>query len=221
MARYKFTHTSKIIIILISFTMNTMQTPISPEICIEKDYFHKTHLNPCFQEPDTASCIKHIACKRHISVNAPLTLKQNAANATQDQQPFSVYDGRAVWIACLASKGLLRPGPDSDCAACGNACTQESRLEVCELFCTWSPSHEVNTSDTLKLNLKAKEKPKSDTTDNFIAESSSVLEIKFIVIAISCGLFVIIIGSLLIILLLKRYMMKPKHQQQEESKLAN
>ena len=198
-----------------------MQTPISPEICIEPGNLHETQLNPCFLEPDTASCIKHIACKRHVSENSALTLKQNAEKlyaASQEPQPFSVYDGRAVWIACLASKGRLRPGPDSDCAACGSACTQESRLEVCELFCSWSTTYELST-DTL--TLKAKEKTKADTTNVFIKESSSPLaKIKFMVIAIPCGLcaIILVLSSLLIIILLKPYMMKSKSQQ--ESKVA-
>ena len=216
MAKYLFTHI--IIIILILFPLNTIQTPISPEPCIEPGFLHETHLNPCFLEPDTASCIKHIACKRHISVKAALTLKQNAEKlyaASQEPQPFSVYDGRAVWIACLASKGSLRPGLDSDCAACGIACTQESRLEICDLFCSWSPTLELST-DTL--SLKAKEKTKTDNIDGFITNSSSLLaKIKLLVIVIPCGMCVIIIGSLLIsliIIILKRYMMKSKSQQE-------
>ena len=219
MTRYPFTLI--IVIILILIPSNTMQTPISPEICIEPGNLHETHLNPCFLEPDAASCIKYIACKRHMSENAALTLKQNAEKlyaASQEPQPFSVYDGRAVWIACLASKGRLRPGPDSDCAACGSACTQESRLEVCKLFCSWSTTHELST-DTL--TLKAKEKAKPDTTSVFITESSSPLaKIKFLVIAIPCGLFVIVVILLnsLLIILLKPYMMKSKSQQ--ESKVA-
>ena len=223
MAKYQFTQI--IIIIMILFPLNTMQTPISPETINEPGFLHETHLNPCFLEPDTASCIKHIAWKRHISVNAALTLKQNAEKlyaATQEPQPFSVYDGRAVWIACLASKGSLRPGPDSDCAACGSVCTEESRLEICDLFCSWAPTLELSTD---MLTLKANEKTKTDTTDGFITESSSFLaKVQLLVIAIPCGMCVIIIGGLLIIIILKRYttytcIMTSKSQQ--ESKMAN
>ena len=49
--------------------------------------------------------------------------------------PSAVYDVQTVAVACLASAGTLKPGPDSDCAACGPACTQESRQEVCDLYC--------------------------------------------------------------------------------------
>ena len=46
--------------------------------------------------------------------------------------PSAVYDVPTVaWTWTEA-------GHDSDCAACGPACTQENRVEICELYCVYS-----------------------------------------------------------------------------------
>ena len=166
------------------------------------------NVNSCFRGADSTKCLQYIACKRDISLTAAASLKREAEElyaSTQDPQQFSVYEGRAVWIACLASPGLLRPGPDSDCAACGNACTQESRAEVCLLYCSWSGSvaSNVNDSNTTP-NVKEKERPvilaEGEIKNISTAYVKTVLVLSSIIILSIIG--VIGICSILVILIL-------------------
>lgn len=138
-------------------------------------------VNSCFINPHSKKCLNYIACKRNISIAAAITLKQKAEKlytVVQDPQPFAVYDGQTVWVACLASPGLLRPGPDSDCAACGNACTQESRAEICSLYCSWEPSVNIisKTISFRKTTTKVKVK-ESLMADKEIRKINSTIDL--------------------------------------------
>ena len=96
--------------------------------------------NPCFFDYASNSCLSYIADRRVITQNQAAELRKRALMLYKDEvsPPSAVYDIATVAVACLASAGLLRPGLDSDCAACGPACTQESRLEICELYCVYN-----------------------------------------------------------------------------------
>ena len=95
--------------------------------------------NPCFVDYASNSCLSHIAKRRVITLNQAAELRKRALFLYKNEvsPPSAVNDVPTVAVACLASTGLLRPGHDSDCAACGPACTQESRLEICELYCVY------------------------------------------------------------------------------------
>ena len=99
-------------------------------------------VNPCFAEQDSAACLAFIALRRGVSLEAARALYDRARSiyASEETPPAAIYDRATVAIACLASAGTMRPGPDSDCATCGPACGAESRAEVCALYCS-RPSH--------------------------------------------------------------------------------
>ena len=103
--------------------------------------------NPSFSSPSSDACSKYISSKRGVPLEVVPTLiaKARALYAAEDAliSPQVTDMPSAVAVACLASLGTLRPGPDSDCAACGPACTHESRPKICELYCTSSVSQEV------------------------------------------------------------------------------
>ena len=170
------------------------------------------NINSCFLDPDSAKCLSYIACKRRISLAATMTLKRESEElyaATQEPQPFSTFDGRTLWIACLASTGLLRPGPDSDCAACGNACTQESKAEVCLLYCSWNESNFKSNFEitSAKPNMKVKEKvflmSGKEIMNNSIADVKIIpmisFKIVFLIIGFS-GLFSILVIFIIMVL---------------------
>lgn len=169
------------------------------------------NVNSCFLEADSTKCLQYITCKRGISLTAATTLKQDAEKlyaATQDPQAFSVYEGRAVWIACLASPGLLRPGPDSDCAACGNACTQESSAEVCLLYCSGSkPVTSIVTSTNTTPNVKVKEKAiilsEGETKNISTANMKRTLILSFLIIFTIIGVVIILCTISLILILIR------------------
>ena len=98
--------------------------------------------NPCLSSPSSEACYKYISNKREVPLEMVRTFTAKARalyeadDALVSQQV--TYMPSAVAVACLASPGTLRPGPDSDCAACGPACTHESRPEICQLYCTSS-----------------------------------------------------------------------------------
>ena len=99
---------------------------------------HTTTLsNPCFLDYSSQTCLGHIAKLRAITNASAAQLRTHALQLFEHERssPSAVYDAQTVAVACLASAGTLKPGPDSDCAACGPACTQESRQEVCYLYC--------------------------------------------------------------------------------------
>ena len=98
---------------------------------------HHSLCNPCFSNRASDSCLDYIALRRQ-------TTRENAAQLIaqalvlyehEKSSPLAVYDVKTVAVACLASPATLRPGPDSDCEPCGPACSQESRIEVCNLYC--------------------------------------------------------------------------------------
>ena len=93
---------------------------------------------PCFQQPSSAACVAYVADKRGVSLAQARSLIAHAASlcASEITPSDALYERSAVAVACLASRGTLRPGPDEDCVACGSACNVESRPEVCELYCT-------------------------------------------------------------------------------------
>ena len=95
--------------------------------------------NPCFSDYSSQTCLGHIAKLRAITNASAAQLRDRALMLYEHvhSSPSAVYDVhvQTVAVACLASAGTLKPGPDGDCAACGLACTQESRQEVCDLYC--------------------------------------------------------------------------------------
>ena len=93
--------------------------------------------NPCFHQPSSAACVAYVADKRGVSLAQARSLIAHAASlyASETTPSDALYERNAVAVACLASRGSLKPGPDDDCAACGSACENESRKEVCELYC--------------------------------------------------------------------------------------
>ena len=102
-------------------------------------------VNPCFTEPDSDPCIYFIALRRGVSLEEARVLYERARTlfASEETPPAAIYDRATVAVACLASAGTMRPGPDSDCAACGPACGAESRPAVCALYCTRHPQAEL------------------------------------------------------------------------------
>ena len=94
--------------------------------------------NPCFQQPSSAACVVYIADKRGSSFGKVRALIARAQKLFSGETKSSAahYSQIAVAVACLASRGILRPGPDEDCVACVSTCNAESRPEVCELYCT-------------------------------------------------------------------------------------
>ena len=109
-------------------------------LCLLQAALSQSPINLCFHDHASELCTAFIADKRHITVSEAKALRRRALALylNEESSPFAVYDRSTVAVACLASNGILRPGPDSDCAACSNACTQESRPEVCQLYCTSS-----------------------------------------------------------------------------------
>ena len=117
------------ICLLLAFSLPVSCPAIKPRSAV---------FNPCFREPYSAECIALIACERNVTEARARTLIGRALNlytAEDKSSSHSIYKPSAVAVACLASLRALRPGPDSDCVACGTACTQESSFEVCELYC--------------------------------------------------------------------------------------
>ena len=94
--------------------------------------------NPCFLHPASAQCVAFIVGKRAVSSATARSLIEPALRlyANVEMPEFAIYERSAVAVACLASRGSLKPGPDDDCATCGSACENENRKEVCDLYCT-------------------------------------------------------------------------------------
>ena len=103
--------------------------------------------HPCFADPDSDSCYAFIAHHRGVSLETARALadRARALYASEETPSAALYDRAVVAVACLASAGTLRPGPYSDCAACGPACGAESRAEVCQLYCTRASRAELNS----------------------------------------------------------------------------
>ena len=172
-------------------------------------------INPCFQIHSSEQCITFIAEKRHITNSEALILRRQALALylNEESSPFAIYDRDTVAVACLASDGILRPGPDSDCAACGDACTQESRPEVCSLYCT--NSRQTTQRLIVKWTITAMKKERNQLTIASHAKEKSLRQEKLetpinIIISISivggCStvLFGLIIGAILIRVKTKR-----------------
>ena len=104
-------------------------------------------VHPCFADPDSDACYAFIAHRRGVSLETARALadRARALYASEETPPAALYDRAVVAVACLASAGTLRPGPVSDCAACGPACGAESRAEVCTLYCTRPSRAELNS----------------------------------------------------------------------------
>ena len=98
--------------------------------------------NKCFIDRTSEDCLQFIALQRNITRVEALKLRARALYiySHEETQHSAIYDQFTVAVACLAGPISFRPGPDSDCAACGQACTQESRPEVCELYCEPPPT---------------------------------------------------------------------------------
>ena len=88
--------------------------------------------NPCFLQPLSCTCVAFVAEKRGVSPAQARTLIARAVSLFASETTPSA----ALAVACLASRGTLRPGPYEDCVACRSSCNEESRPEVCELYCT-------------------------------------------------------------------------------------
>ena len=88
--------------------------------------------NPCFLHPTSEQCVAFIAGKRGLPSASARSLIERALRlyANEDTPEFAIYERSAVAVACLASRGSLKPGPDDDCSACGSACENESRKDV-------------------------------------------------------------------------------------------
>ena len=80
--------------------------------------------NPCFMHPASAQCVAFIAGKRGVSSGTARSLIERALRlyANEETPEFAIYERSAVAVACLASRGSLKPSPDDNCAACGSAC---------------------------------------------------------------------------------------------------
>ena len=111
--------------------------------------------NPCFCEPFSAQCIAFIAGERGVSSASARSLIERARSllANEETPEFAIYKRSAIAVACLASRGTLMPGPDDDCSACGIACENEHRKDMCKLYCradvekrnsTWKISAAMN-----------------------------------------------------------------------------
>ena len=175
-------------------------------------------INPCFQDHSSERCIAFIAEKRHITTSEALILRRRALALypNEESSPFAVYDPDTVAVACLASDGILRPGPDSDCAACGDACTQESRPQVCNLYCSSSrslPQITQRLDERWKITTMKKERDRftiaSHTKEDLLRQEKFETPINIIIsISIVGGLltvlFGLIIGAILISVKTKR-----------------
>ena len=119
---------------------------------------HHSLCNPCFFDPTSNSCLDYIALRRQTTRKNAAQLKAQALALYEHEEssPSAVFDVQTVAVACLASPGTLRPGLDSDCSACGPACTQESRLEVCKLYCTTQVEITTNKNVFMKSGVTIK-----------------------------------------------------------------
>ena len=106
--------------------------------------------NPCFLHPTSEQCVAFIAGKRGLPSASARSLIERALRlyANEDTPEFAIYERSAVAVACLASRGSLKPGPDDDCSACGSACENESRKDVWELYYTAGDENGISTQKT-------------------------------------------------------------------------
>ena len=160
-------------------------------------------VSPCFAEPDSDPCLMFIALHRGISPEAVCALAERARTlyASEDTLPAALYDRAAVAVACLASAGTLRPGPDSDCAACGPACDAESRAEVCALYCTRDTRAELNSGAA---NVQIYTTLSSETSGNRRSvekESGTLFDQSLAILLCVCIYFVIFCALLAICLM--------------------
>lgn len=118
--------------------MMLLMAPYTHQSSVDPHTTYSSRVNFCFADPFSNQCLMLIAHLRGISLDTARSLIERAQNlyASEETSPTAVYDRTTLAIACLAGAGRVRPGPDSDCAACGPACVAESRHEVCELYCT-------------------------------------------------------------------------------------
>ena len=167
--------------------------------------------NPCFLDYASNSCLSHIAERRVITLNQAAELRERALFLYKNEMspPSAVYDVPTVAVACLASAGLLRAGHDSDCAACGPACTQESRLEICELYCVYySITSTPITTIWPKLGFNAKCCEEDKTTvmilNNYLKyDNDNIVEYLYISLLILIVIAIIGTPIILVIVILK------------------
>lgn len=181
--------------------------------------------NPCFSNRTSEVCLDHIALQRSTTKTSAAKLRDLALSLYENEEnsPSAVFDVLTVAVACLASGGTLKPGPDSDCAACGPSCTQESRREVCELYCVPSvvtttkhlkssrfeyPANwfkqNLDLDSTLKMTLV--EESEGMMTGLWI---SSTYLLWILVAVVTMLLIIILVIIWLLLLLLKRKLKKP------------
>ena len=187
-------------------------------ICFLQVALSTPTINPCFQDHFSEKCITFIAEKRHITTSEAQILRSRALAlyVNEESPPFAVYDRDTVSVACLASDGILRQGPDSDCAACGDACMQESIPHVCNLYCSSSRSLPQTTQrldERWTITTMKKERDRftiaSHTKEDPLRQEKFKTSINFIIsISIVGGgltvLFGLIIGAILIWVKTKR-----------------
>lgn len=106
--------------------------------------------SPCLVSYQSDLCNNFIAQQQNISRDEASDLRRKALALVSGEQtsPFADYDKDTLAVACLASDRLIRPGHDSDCTACVDACTQESGGAVCDLYCTRWKSSAAQTSQS-------------------------------------------------------------------------
>ena len=174
---------------------------------------HYSMCNPCFFDPTSNFCLDYIALRRQ-------TTRENAAHLRaqvlalyehEESSPSAVFDVQTVAVACLASPGTLRPGPDSDCAACGPACTQESRLEVCKLYCTTQVEITTNKNVLMKsgVTIKKAEQELIMAVIKFESQASMskhrTMVVKLIWILLADGIILFLISCIIISILFYKW----------------
>ena len=166
-------------------------------------------INPCFQNHSSEHCITFIAKQRNITTSEAQILRRLALNLypNEESSQDAIYDRNTVAVACLASDGTHLPGPDSDCEACGGACTPE----VCNLYCTSSRSVTQTTqrlSERWTITTMKKEREQlttaSHTKEDPLTQEKPetpifiIISISFIGGGLTVGLSCLIIGAILI-----------------------
>ena len=114
--------------------------------------------NPCFSDHASEACVVFISQKRGVWLSDARILMARARVIFKREKtsPTAQYDRTTVAVACLASLGTIRPGPDDKCAACGTSCISECQQRVCELYCTPQAIH----TTTITITKTAKKKNK-------------------------------------------------------------
>lgn len=177
-----------------------------------------SRVNFCFTDPSSNRCLMLIAHRRGISQDTARSLIERARSlyTAEETSPSAVSDRTTLAIACLAGAGRVRPGPDSDCAACGPACVAESLPEVCELYCTnmRGSTHVATTIGQLPHVLRSKsrlEVKESETLRDMALKNSGILIISAISILLA-------FSATILILMLIRFIVKKRRRRRDTLK---